>query len=477
VRDLDPRLHDYQVRAIQHLHEERPLDRGAALFMDMGLGKTAVNLQALTPERLPALVCAPLRVAEEVWEVEVEKWRPDLSVRTLTKVGPTKRFPKAGDRRDHMLRKDVDADITVISRDQISVMGTKVHPYNTLILDEFSGYKNKGTARWKATRDVLRQANLRQGTVAWGLTGTPAPNGYADLYGQVFMLDAGRRLGDTLEKFRERYLQAEAYAQGPQGKVVTKWGLKPGSEQAINRLLADLALSMKAEDYLKDLPGLHVNEVRVPMTGLAARAYERMEEDLVADLSILGGPSVVHTSANAAVLTSRLQQISAGFLYEDADQVRGPVRGVSRLNHAKTEALGEVMDGTGDNVLVFYGFDEERKDVLDKFDYAVSIDEPGAVKAWNRKEIRMLLAHPASAGYGLNLQGGGSTQAWLTLPWALEWWQQGVGRSHRQGQERDVIVHWLNGSPMDAVVADALVNKKDVQDALMYYLQERHLFL
>jgi SNF2 family DNA or RNA helicase len=458
------------VRAIEHLHEERPLDRGAALFMDMGLGKTAVNLQALTPERLPALVCAPLRVAEEVWEVEAEKWRPDLSVRVLTKVGPTKRFPKAGDRRDHMLRKEVDADVTVISRDQISVMGERVHPYRTLILDEFSGYKNKGTARWRATRDVLRRAHDRQGTVAWGLTGTPAPNGYPDLYGQVFMLDKGRRLGDTLEKFRDRYLRAEAMNR--QLGVVTKWGLKPGSEAAINRLLADLCLSMKAEDYLKDLPGLHVNEVKVPLTGLAARAYERMEEDLVADLSILGGPAVVHTAANAAVLTSRLQQISAGFLYDDLRMADA-----TRLNHAKTEALGEVMDGTGDNVLAFYGFDEERKDILDKFDYAVSIDEPGAVKAWNRREIRMLVAHPASAGYGLNLQGGGSTQAWLTLPWALEWWQQGVGRSHRQGQERDVIVHWLNGSPMDAVVADALVNKKDVQDALMYYLKERHLFL
>lgn len=468
MRDLDPRLHDYQVRAIQHLHEDRPLDRGEALFLDMGLGKTAVTLQALEPEHLPALVLAPLRVAEEVWDVEVAKWRPDLSVRTLTKVGPTKAFPKAGDRREHMLRKAVDADITVTTRDQISVVGTRVHPYKTLILDEFSGYKNKSTARWRATRDALRQANIRQGTRAWGLTGTPAPNGYGDLYGQIFMLDKGRRLGDTLEKYRDRYFKAEKVVNG----IVVKWGTKPGAEDSINRLLLDLCLSMKAEDYLKDLPGLHVNEVRVPLTGMAAKAYAAMENDLVADLSLLGGPDVIHTAANAAVLTSRLAQISAGFLYDDFRMTSA-----TRMNHAKTEALGDIMDGTGDNVLTFYGFEEERDDVLRKFDYAVSIDEPGAVKAWNRGEIRMLLAHPASAGYGLNLQHGGSTQAWLTLPWALEWWQQGVGRSHRQGQENDVVAHWLNGSPMDSTIFRALRDKRRVQDALMDYLKERHLFL
>jgi SNF2 family DNA or RNA helicase len=469
VRDLDPRLHDYQRRAIEHLHADRPLDRGEALFMDMGLGKTATVLQALDEDRLPALVLAPLRVAEEVWDVEVEKWRPDLSVRTLTKVGPTKAFPKAGDRREHLLRKEVDADVTVTTRDQIAVLGTRVHPYKTIVLDEFSGYKNKRTNRWRATRDALKQAHVRQGARAWGLTGTPAPNGYLDLYGQVFMLDAGRRLGTTLEAYRDRYFKVEAKTKAG---IVTKWGLKDGAEESINRLLLDLCLSMKAEDYLKDLPGLHVNEVRVPMTGLAARAYAEMEQTLVADLSILGGPDVVHTAANAAVLTSRLAQISAGFLYDDLR-----MQAATRLNHAKTEALGEVMDGTGDNVLTFYAFDEERNDVLDKFDYAVPIDEPGAVKAWNRGEIRMLVAHPASAGYGLNLQHGGSTQAWLTLPWALEWWQQGVGRTHRQGQERDVVAHWFNASPMDETVMKALINKESVQDALMYYLQERHLFL
>jgi SNF2 family DNA or RNA helicase len=465
MRDLDPRLHDYQVRAIEHLHTDVG-DRGRGLFMDMGLGKTATVLQGLEPESLPALVVAPLRVANEVWEVERDIWRPDLSIRTLTNVGPTKAFPKAGDRREHLLRKQVDADITVISRDQVSVMGTRVHPYKTLVLDELSGYKGKTTARWKSTRDVLR---VGKGTKAWGLTGTPAPNGYHDLYGQIYMLDRGKRLGRTLEDFRDRYFTPDIH---PHLKIVVGWDLKPGAEAAINKLLEDLCLSMKARDYLKDLPGLHFNEVRVPLPPKAERAYRDLEQTLVADLSLLGGPGAVHSAVSAAHLTNRLMQVCAGFLYYDQDTSQH-----TRIHEESTRTLAEIQDGTGDNILTFYQFDEEGRFILDKIPGAVSIDEKGAVKAWNRGEIRMLVAHPASAGHGLNLQHGGSTQVWHSLPWSLEHWEQGVGRTHRQGQENDVIVHWLNPGPIASKVYAALQSKQRVQDALMDYLKERHLWL
>jgi SNF2 family DNA or RNA helicase len=461
---LDPRLHDYQVRAIQHLHDRGVVEDGAGLFMDMGLGKTATVLQALTPEHLPALVCAPRRVADEVWEVEQARWRPDLSMRVLTNVGPTVAFPKAGDRREHMLRKDVDADITVITRDQISVMGTRVHPYKTVVLDELSGYKNKSTARWQATRNVARRAEY-----VWGLTGTPAPNGYHDLYGQIFMLDKGRRLGPTLTAFRDRYFDANVH---PHLKIVTSYDLKPGAEAAINRLLADLCVSMKASDYLKDLKEPLFNEIRVHMPVKAQRVYDTMEQDFVVDLSVLGGPSVVHTAANAAALTNRLRQISAGFIYYDQDTSQQ-----TRLHDVKTDAVGEVIDGTGDNVLVFYQYEEEERQLLAKIDGAVSIDEPGAVKAWDRREIPVMVAHPASAGHGLNLQHGGSTICYSSLPWSLEEWQQSVGRLARQGQPNAVMVNWINASPIDAVVFKALQEKQSVQDALLNYLKERHLWL
>jgi hypothetical protein len=437
----------------------------------MGLGKTATVLQALTPDRLPALVVAPLRVANEVWEVERDIWRPDLSVRVLTGVGPTKEFPKAGDRRDHLLRKAVDADVTVVSRDQLGVMGDRVHPYRTLVLDELSGYKNKRTARWKSARDVLRSGDLRQGTRAWGLTGTPAPNGYHDLYGQIFMLDKGRRLGRTLEAFRDRYFHAIPHPN-PHVKAVIGWDLKPGAEASINALLEDLCVSMRAEDYLHDLPGQHFNEVRLTLPPGVLKTYATLERDLVVDLEILGGPGAVHTAGNAAILSNKLRQVSAGFLYFDQDTDRH-----TRLHDVKTGALQECLDGTGDNVLCFYQFDEEAQYILAKVEGTVSIDEPGAVRAWNRGEVRCLVAHPASAGHGLNLQHGGHTQFWHSLPWSLEEWEQGLGRTHRQGQESDVVVHWASATPVDRLVYASLQGKQNVQDVIMAYLREPHLFL
>jgi hypothetical protein len=241
---------------------------------------------------------------------------------------------------------------------------------------------------------------------------------------------------------------------------------------SINALLEDLCLSMKARDYLHDLPGQHFNEVRVHMPPKAQRAYATLEQDLVVDLELLGGPGAVHTAGTAAILSNKLRQVSAGFLYFDQDTSRH-----TRLHDAKTAALAEVLDGTGDNVLCFYQYDEEAQYILDKVEGTVSIDEPGAVKAWNRREIRCMVAHPASAGHGLNLQHGGSTQFWHSLPWSLEQWEQGLGRTHRQGQENDVVVHWANASPMDSVVFQSLQDKQSVQDTLMNYLKERHLFL
>jgi hypothetical protein len=432
----------------------------------MGLGKTATVLQALTPEHLPALVCAPRRVADEVWDVEQALWRPDLTTRVLTNVGPTKAFPRAADRREHMLRKDVDADITVITRDQIDCMGTRIHPYKTIVLDELSGYKTKSTARWKATRDVVRRADH-----VWGLTGTPAPNGYHDLYAQIFMLDKGKRLGATLAEFRDRYFYAKPHPD-PLVKAIIGYDLKPGAEGSINRLLEDLCVSMKASDYLKDLKEPIYNEVRTQMPVSAQRTYDRMEQDFVVDLSILGGPGAVHTAVNAAALTNRLRQISAGFLYYDGDTSQN-----TRLHDAKLNAVGEVIDGTGDNVLTFYQYEWERDMILNKIDGAVSIDEPGAVKAWQRREIPVMVAHPASAGHGLNLQHGGSTLCYSSLPWSLEEWQQSVGRLARQGQPNAVMVNWINASPIDEVIFQALQDKTSVQDALLNYLKERHLFL
>jgi SNF2 family DNA or RNA helicase len=451
---LDPRLHAYQRRAVEHLHGTG--EPGAGLFLDMGLGKTATVLQALTPEHLPALALGPKRVAEEVWKIEGQKWRPDLSV--VQAVGSVQQRAKA------LNQLKYGADVIVMTRDTLNDIGKRKHPFKTVILDELSGYKNKGTNRWKVTRDVTRDVEH-----VWGMTGTPAPNGYMDLYAQVYLLDTGKRLGSTLTAYRDRYFNV--LARHPQTNVVIKWGLKDGAEEAINALLEDLCISMKAEDYL-ELPDLTFNEVRVQMPPAARKAYTDLQETLVADLQVLGGPDAIHTAGNAAVLSSRLRQVTAGFLYDDVDTTRH-----TWLHDEKIKALQEIIDETGSPVLVFYYFKEEARRILDAVDGAVSINTPGAVKDWNDGKIKVLLAHPASAGHGLNLQHGGYTMVYTTLPWSLEEWEQSVHRLHRQGQQKAVLVHWLNAGPVDSAVFKRLKEKKTVQDALLDYLKEQHLWL
>jgi len=428
-------------------------------------GKTATVLSALTPDHLPAVVFAPTRVAKEVWEVERDKWRPDLSMQVLrSEIGPTKEHPNGADRRRAMLRA-AEADVVVMPRDLAGDFGTRKHRYRTVVLDELSGYKTKGTERWKRTRDVTRTVEH-----VWGMTGTPVPNGYEDLYGQIFMLDKGKRLGRTLTEYRDRYFDVTKRHRVT--NIVIERALKQGAKASIDRLLEDLCLSMKAEDYL-DLPDLTFNEVKVPLTAKARKAYKDLEEDLVADLTLMGGPGAIHTAANAAALTNRLLQLSAGFLYEDGDTSRW-----TWVHDGKLNALKEIREGTGDNLLVFHWFGAERDRILADSDLdAVSIDEPGAVRAWDRGEIRTLLAHPVSAGHGLNLQHGGHQMVYTTLPWGLEPWDQSVHRLHRQGQRNAVVVHWLAATPMDGTVFRRLAGKQSVQDALMNYLKEDHLWL
>jgi len=461
---LDPRLHDYQRRAVEHLHGA---GRGAGLFMDMGLGKTATVLQALTEEHLPALVLAPRRVADEVWAEEVEDWRPDLSLRNLANVGPTREYPREAERRAALLRDASGADLTVITRDQVGCMGERKHPYRTVVLDESSGYKNYSTNRHRDTRRVTGRADH-----VWALTGTPAPNGYMDLWAQAFLLDGGQRLYPRLGQYRSRYF--EVGKRHPVTNVVIRWDIKPGAEDSINAALGDICLSMRQEDYL-ELPDLTFNEVKVPLPAGVRGIADDLRRDLTVDLDILGTVS----TASSATLSGRLRQLSAGFLYADGDTSRA-----ERLHHEKARAVVEIVEGTGSPVLVFYQFQEEMRmlhEALSKAGLGPRwVGEKGVTqRGWNAGEYRVMLAHPASAGHGLNLQKGpGHTMVYASLPWSLEEWDQSVHRLHRQGQRSAVVCHVLlsPGLP-DREVFRSLHAKEAVQDGLMEYLREGHLWL
>jgi SNF2 family DNA or RNA helicase len=378
-------------------------------------------------------------------------WRPGLDMVVATGAPTTRANKRAR-----------QADVVVMTRDNVADFGDRKHPFRTVVLDESSGYKDKGTARWRATNKVVNKSHF-----TWALTGTPAPNSYMDLWAQIYLLDHGKRLESTLTAYRNRYFDAGRRTKIT--NIVYEWLLKPGAKDSINKRLEDLCLSMRAEDYLT-LPELTFNEVRVKIPPVAKKAYKDLHKVLVADLTLMGG--YVHTAANAAVLSNRLRQVCAGFLYED-----GNTDNHTWLHDEKMRALQEIVDGTGSPVLVFYQFKEEERKILSVIDGAVSIREPGAIPAWNRGEIRALVAHPQSAGHGLNLQHGGHTIVYTTVPWSGEEWEQSVHRLHRQGQRNAVVVHWLWAGPIDRTAFNTVQDKKSVQDGLKSYLKETDLWL
>lgn len=445
-----PELHDYQEVAKGFMQS----NRRACLFLDMGLGKTAVTLMSLEPRHLPVLVSAPKRVALEVWPAEVKLWRPDLTV-DVVKGSPAERAATLA---------NSTADILVMGRDLFHETIPYAKRYQTLVIDELSGYKSKGSSRWKT-------GNRLQKIIPhlWGLTGTPAPNGLLDVWGEVALFDGGARLGRNYGGYRDRYFTPQKLVWNPVlgRQIPVDYRPNPGAEARIHRLLSDLCLSMQTEGRIK-LPEFTINRVNVPLHRSAVKAYRDMEQDLVAALELIG---TVHSAANAAVLTAKLSQITAGFLYND-DQDINP--GHSWIHDAKVDALAEIVEATDGPLLVFYKYQAEKERLMKKFPQAADVKrEKNLQERWNNDEIPLLLAHPASAGHGLNLQSGsGHTMAWTTLPTNLEEWDQANKRLHRQGQASAVVCHVLHTpGTVDVVDWARLVDKKSVQDALMDYLE------
>lgn len=456
------KLRPYQEEAISFLQARN----SAALFLDMGLGKTAISLSALTKDNGPTLVVAPKRVAEEVWPVEAELWRPDLSVNVV-------KGPRAA--RMESLRGPL-ADITVVGRDvfrDVTDDRKLTGRWSTLILDELSGFKSRSSLRWKTAMKVRRA--MADTPRVWGLTGTPAPNGLMDLWAQVALLDDGARLGRTLTMYRDRYFHATRRL--PNG-VQIGFELRPGADAAIRERLADLCLSMGIEGRVH-VPEVTYNQIHIPLSDSVMRAYDRMRQTLVADLKELG-LTAQHTAVNAASVTNRLSQMSAGFLYPDEGPESGPA---TRIHDHKLQVIREIVDNAqGNPVLIFYRYQEEAKMIKEALakksgDFmaghaALTPDSHNWYQRWNEGRIPVLLAHPASIGHGLNLQHGGHTIVWSSLPWGLEEWQQGNTRLARSGQTKPVVVHMLmSPGTVDMAIEARLNERKSVQDALMDHLE------
>ena len=440
------KLRSYQREAIDHLHAHPH----AGLFLEMGLGKTAVVLSALRPEHLPVLVVAPRRVACEVWPAEIRKWRPELCY-SLAHGSAAKRAAAL----------DTMADIYIVSVDNAhDAVGGRA--YQTIVLDELSLWKNRNTQRWKTTTALVADAPH-----VWGLTGTPIPKGYLDLWAQMYLLDGGERLGRYITHYRERYFiqspKMVKLSDGSEKQFGSEYTLREGAADKINARISDIVLAQQIEGRL-DLERPITNDVAVPLPPKAARAYERMRKSKALTIG-----DTIFSAATAAVVSNKLAQITAGVLYPDDRDITGAE--AETIHTAKAEAVREIADGTGSPLLVFYRYKHELAMLRGALPEARSVDEPGVMDDWIRGEVPIMLMQPQSAGHGLNLQAGGHTIVWASMCWSPEVYKQANARLFRQGQERRVVIHrLLVPDSIDGHMVDVVEGRASIEQALMDHL-------
>jgi len=442
--------------AYQQFAIERIIERNAVgLFLDMGMGKTVCALTAVAEllhnyfDVVRALVIAPLRVAEDTWSRESSKW-DHLQYLGVSKIlGPEKNRIRA---------LETKADLYIINRENVEWLVDyfgKKWPFDLVIVDELSSFKSSKSQRFRALRKV-RPLIKR----IIGLTGTPAPNGLMDLWAQVYLLDQGERLGKTITSYRDQYFQPGKRNQ----RIVYEWKLKPEANAAIHSKLSDLCVSMNAKDWL-ETPERIDNVILVPLLPEAKIRYDQLERDLL--LPMAGGDVVANT---AAVLSTKLLQMANGAVYDEN-------KGVKTFHKAKLEALEDVIEAAnGKPVLVFYSYKHDLDRIQTYFwnKKPRTLNRTKDIEDWNAGRISLLLAHPASAGHGLNLQTGGHIIVWFGLTWSLELYQQANARLHRQGQQNGVIVHHLVAEgTLDEDVMAVLSRKAKSQDALLAAVKAR----
>lgn len=442
--------HDYQRYCINRLLT----DEAIGLFLDLGLGKTVITLTAVNDLKYNrfavsrTLVIAPKKVAEATWGNEAAKWQHLKHMRIITVLGTVQQRIKA---------LNTPGDVWVINRDNVAWLVEyyrNAWPFDMVVLDELSSFKNHKANRYKVLTWV--RSHIKR---IVGLTGTPAPNGLLDLWAQVHLLDRGQRLEKNITGYRTKYFEKNYNGHG--------YTAKPGADEVIQRKIADLCISMKAEDYI-ELPDSIVNVIPVVLDAKAQKQYNQMEKELL--LEIDDGTEITATSA--AVLSGKLLQLCNGALYDENRQV-------FEIHDNKIEAFMELIEQlNGKSALVFYSYQHDLtriKMALEKTSLRVrELKTPQDQLDWNAGKVDILLAHPASAAYGLNLQDGGNHVVWFGLNWSLELYQQANGRLHRQGQKQKVILHHLvvqGGADED--VMKALEGKAATQDKLLDALKAR----
>lgn len=459
-------LHDYQKACVSHIISHK----FCGVFLDMGLGKTVSTLTAINDlmfdycEINSVLVIAPKRVAESVWEEEANKWDHLKHLRFSKIIGTAQQ-------RTSALKKK--ADIYIISRDNIAWLcascGAGKLPFEMIVVDELSSFKSYKSQRFKSLK--MAQPFFKRFV---GLTGTPAPNGLIDLWPQIYLMDRGQRLEKTITRYREKYFKPGK----TNGHIVFSYTLLTDSEKLIHEKISDICISMKADDYLK-MPLRTDNFIKLRMPADIKKQYEEFEKNKILELinmtelvEELDEDGVIQqierpvevNITNAAALSNKLLQFANGAVYDEQ-------RNVFPIHDIKIDALKEIVDtSNGSPILVAWTFRFDRDRIMEALkEYKPrELNTAKDIEDWNARKIQVMLAHPASAGHGLNLQTGGSTIVWFGQTWSLELYQQFNARLYRQGQQDHVVINHLilEGSHDEDVIST--LRRKDVkQNALM----------
>ena len=439
--------HKYQKEAVKFL-----IERGSAsLWLDPGLGKTAIVLSAFKALKAKGLinkmlVLAPLRPTYSVWPVEVKKWEQfeNLSVGVLH-----------GGKKDKVLRQN--HDIYVMNFEGLNWLSSKLNGkqwiFDMLVVDEISYLKNTQTQRFKTLKPVLNKFKRR-----WGLTGSPAPNSLLDIFGPQLIIDQGATFGPYISHFRSEFFY-------PSGFNGYEWKLKQDGEKRIQEKLDGKVLRMAALDHL-DLPELAYNNIYIELPSTARKVYNSFEKALTIDME-----QGTITAANAAVAIMKGQQIANGGSYLDGEE-----REMLKIHDAKTEAVLDLVEElSGDPCIIGYHFAHDLDRLQKAFPTAPVIGSgvvgnklAAIINAWNAGEIPVLLAHPMSAGHGLNLQGSGHAVIWYSLTWSLEVYEQFIRRLWRQGQKNRIMVHHIIAKDtVDEAIIQAVKRKNKTQQNLL----------
>ncbi len=493
-------MHEYQRDAVQWLYE-KPY---SALFIDLGLGKTAIALCLLADLlregwRGKCLVIAPLRVAKATWPAEIAEWkfaagidfqviraededdeikaiyeeayrpeyerqrrvgeRPAVAARLAArKAAPARQAAKEALRRRQCLNP---CQLHIVNLERLEwlveyweYMGRTFGmrwPYDTVIIDESSKFKDYTTKRYRALKKCLSRIDRLH-----TLTASPAAESYQHIFAQIFLLDRGKRFGRFVTHYLRTYFT--------EIKAAHKWVIKKDSEKKIAAKIADIAMVLKTADAGIDLKKWIPVPRRITLNSDMMERYDDFERTMILKLDDLRIEAL-----NGAVLFNKLLQMTSGAVYDEEKRV-------VPIHDEKIEALRELMDELqGEPLMVAYWFKSSLTRLKKAFPFATVMDKAGrCIDPWNAGKIPLLFIQPGGAAHGLNMQKGpGHDIAWFDLCWSRELYEQTIGRLARQGQKQVVRCHHLMAvDTADELVYEALQNKGEGQDRLFRYIRE-----